>query len=136
MSGAVCARCSGLMRTWARSSLCRPCQRLWWQTLGREYRRYRAWSNNLVRKAIERGWMQPAGELSCDDCYEPATCYDHRDYTKPLDVDAVCESCNTLRGPAVQFAAFREAFIRHDASGLSRLKSKRQLWLEQRRSAA
>jgi hypothetical protein len=25
--------------------------------------------------------------------------YEHRDYTKPLQVEPVCRSCNALRGP-------------------------------------
>ena len=26
--------------------------------------------------------------------------YDHRDYSKPLEVDPVCRRCNQMRGPA------------------------------------
>jgi hypothetical protein len=130
MKRSECARCSAPFRRWAKGTLCKPCQRLWWQTLGGEYNRYRTWSNNLVRKVIALGWMEPPTALSCHDCEAPATCYDHRDYTKPLAVEAVCESCNTLRGPAIQYAAFREAFVKHHASDLARVKSRRLLWLE------
>jgi hypothetical protein len=42
--------------------------------------------------------------IMCVDCGKyPASCYDHRDYTKPLDVDPVCGSCNKLRGPGYPY---------------------------------
>lgn len=65
----------------------------------------------LRRDAIvEVGRAIRAGELirlttniiKCADCDERATQYDHRDYTKPLFVDPVCQSCNFKRGFAVE----------------------------------
>src|SRR3990167_535196 len=38
---------------------------------------------------------------SCADCGKPATCYDHRYYSLPLEVDPVCVRCNINRGPAL-----------------------------------
>ena len=38
--------------------------------------------------------------VPCVDCGKRAEHYDHRDYTKPLEVEPVCRSCNKLRGPA------------------------------------
>jgi len=40
------------------------------------------------------------GSIMCADCGVPACQYDHRDYSKPLEVDPVCQSCNRKRGPA------------------------------------
>jgi DNA-directed RNA polymerase subunit RPC12/RpoP len=40
-------------------------------------------------------------ETACVDCGDRATCYDHRDYNKPIAVEPVCRTCNRLRGPAV-----------------------------------
>ena len=37
-------------------------------------------------------------ERPCVDCGNRAVEYDHRDYMKPLDVQAVCKSCNAARG--------------------------------------
>lgn len=37
----------------------------------------------------------------CVDCGATATCYDHRDYSKPWQVEPVCDRCNRLRGPAI-----------------------------------
>ena len=53
-----------------------------------------------VNKAIRHGQMKPPKGQKCKDCKQPATCYDHRDYRKPLEVDAVCSRCNGIRGPA------------------------------------
>jgi hypothetical protein len=42
------------------------------------------------------------GTIICVDCNRsPARVYDHRDYAKPLNVDAVCHHCNVRRGPAL-----------------------------------
>lgn len=55
-----------------------------------------------VQMAVQRGDL-PAldGSVACVDCGQPATDYDHRDYSKPLDVDPVCHVCNLARGPAL-----------------------------------
>jgi hypothetical protein len=43
--------------------------------------------------------LQPAATKKCVDCGNPAECYDHRDYTRPLKVEPVCKACNNRRGP-------------------------------------
>ncbi len=54
-----------------------------------------------VAKAIKLGKLQPITELTkCTDCGKPAKHYDHRDYNKPLEVEAVCQKCNRNRGSA------------------------------------
>jgi len=54
-----------------------------------------------IRKAIRRGDLQRLdGTIECVDCGSPANRYEHRDYTKPLDVVPVCRACNYRRGPA------------------------------------
>ena len=71
-------------------------------------RRYARWQRQrqkacyAVQVAIKRGILLtlPHVHVHCVDCGQPATCYDHRDYDKPLDVRAVCQSCNLRRGPA------------------------------------
>jgi hypothetical protein len=57
-------------------------------------------AHSAVRRAVKRGELQPATVFACVDCGKPAQCYDHRDYSKPLDVEPVCTSCNLKRGPA------------------------------------
>jgi hypothetical protein len=53
-----------------------------------------------IVKAIASGTMLPASRYECWDCNEPAVCYDHRNYARPLDVQPVCKACNGRRGPA------------------------------------
>lgn len=45
--------------------------------------------------------MPPPTACKCADCGEPAYCYDHRDYRKPIDVQPVCRACNQRRGPGL-----------------------------------
>ena len=53
---------------------------------------------NLVAKEIRSGRLDPAKSFDCVDCGGPATEYDHRDYSKPLEVDPTCHKCNLARG--------------------------------------
>lgn len=59
-------------------------------------------AHSAVAGAIRRGEIAHPKTLSCTDCGMPARDYDHRDYSKPLDVDPVCRSCNKLRGPGLR----------------------------------
>ena len=55
-----------------------------------------------VQRAIEKGVLPKLdGSVACVDCGKPARDYDHRDYSKPLDVAPVCRSCNLRRGTAL-----------------------------------
>jgi hypothetical protein len=53
-----------------------------------------------VAAAVHRGKLPPAKECVCVDCGKQARDYDHRDYSKPLEVEPVCHPCNLKRGPA------------------------------------
>jgi hypothetical protein len=53
-----------------------------------------------VAREIREGRLPRPSTLVCVDCGRPAEQYDHRDYTKPLQVEPVCRSCNVIRGPA------------------------------------
>jgi hypothetical protein len=53
-----------------------------------------------VRAARLAGLLPDPSVCACADCGKPARDYEHRDYTKPLDVQPVCRSCNVKRGPA------------------------------------
>ena len=63
--------------------------------------RLQAVAHRHVRNAIGRGDLTHPKFLTCVDCSKPAKCYDHRDYSKPLQVEPVCGSCNVKRGPAI-----------------------------------
>lgn len=75
-------------------SACKPTDHF---TLQPQYLAHKA-----VAKAKREGLLPDPKALSCADCGGSATEYDHRDYAKPLSVDAVCRGCNARRGPAIQ----------------------------------
>lgn len=66
----------------------------------------KAAASSWVSMAIRFGVLMPASMFRCDDCAEWATGWEHRDYSKPLEVDPTCGSCNLLRGPAVISSSF------------------------------
>jgi len=69
-------------------------------------------AHQIVAKAIKAKKLLPPETLTCTDCDKPATCYDHRDYDKPLDVEPVCRLCNLKRGEAkAAFWHFIPAYI-------------------------
>lgn len=61
-------------------------------------------ASSAVNAAVKSGRLPPPSTCACADCGKPARDYDHRDYSKPLDVQPVCRSCNKLRGPAIHRA--------------------------------
>lgn len=65
-----------------------------------------------VRAAVLRGELPRPTDFFCTECSNPATCYDHRDYGKPLSVDPVCWRCNSVRGEAT-FPGAEKAAIKH-----------------------
>lgn len=57
------------------------------------------WAVAVVNAAVRKGILpRITASVRCTDCGEPANCYDHRDYLKPLSVDPVCSACNYRRG--------------------------------------
>lgn len=69
----------------------------------RERRIVRGMAQCRVKRAVDRGLLAPVWEKSCVDCGAPATDYDHRDYTKPLEVEPTCHRCNMRRGPGLPY---------------------------------
>lgn len=67
------------------------------------YQRTKSWPMQKARSQIfievRAGRLISPKKLHCADCGIRAQCYDHRDYTKPLDVQPVCRRCNKARGP-------------------------------------
>jgi len=58
-----------------------------------------ALSQRCAQSAVRAGIIPPiTNETLCADCGGIATEYDHRDYSRPFDVEPVCRSCNLLRG--------------------------------------
>lgn len=66
------------------------------------YERARTLAGHEVNRAIREGRLPRLRNvnLPCVDCGKRAENWDHRNYNKPLKVEAVCHSCNLLRGKA------------------------------------
>jgi len=56
-------------------------------------------ARTVIYNRVVNGIIPKASALKCVDCGTQAKEYDHRDYSKPKDVDAVCEKCHTKRTP-------------------------------------
>lgn len=97
----------------------------------------RAW--RAVKLAIADGRLPVVTTCKCVDCGAPAECYDHRDYTLPLKVDAVCKACNNKRGPGWPYpdpeidgqrnklhtpAGYKWANVEADGEGFAPLEAK------------
>ena len=62
-------------------------------------------SNAVLTRFVNAGLIPPPGDFLCIDCGARATCWEHRDYNKPLDVEPTCQSCNSLRGAGIDLVA-------------------------------
>ncbi|MBO1748925.1 hypothetical protein [Stenotrophomonas indicatrix] len=58
--------------------------------------------HSMVSSAVKRGLIPSlkGGGYACVDCGSKAEEYDHRDYSRPFDVEPVCRACNRKRGTA------------------------------------
>ena len=68
-------------------------------------------ARSKVRRAIIKGLIPFPYLLACVDCGKKAQIYEHRDYTKPLEVVPVCRCCNSKRGPAIQMNAYHIRYM-------------------------
>lgn len=61
---------------------------------------WRNWCIRSVQRAVKIGWLPDlrSGEYACVDCNGVADRWEHRDYSKVLDVEPVCHKCNMARG--------------------------------------
>lgn len=77
---------------------CDPCRRTHYD--GIRFLSGQTQAHAAVARAVRLGKLPHPSTRECSDCKRQAEQYDHRDYGRPLDVDAVCRSCNLMRGPA------------------------------------
>lgn len=96
----VCLDCDSPVKGWAPGARpplrCDPCGMARYKALCER----RAPGQAAVAREVREGRLPKPSTLVCVDCGRPAQQYDHRDYTKPLQVEPVCRSCNVMRGPA------------------------------------
>lgn len=93
----TCKLCDSPYLPFYRDKMCQRCARIV-RGLKSDYQSLRRAGGVAVAKAIRKREMLPPNAHNCVDCGAEALCYDHRDYTKPLDVQPVCRSCNVKRG--------------------------------------
>lgn len=74
-----------------------------------------------VARAVREGRLPPVGTLRCVDCGGEAVSYEHRDYTRRLDVEPCCQSCNLLRGRARWARPFEPSPERYTAAEWRRI---------------
>ena len=79
-----------------------------WRSLTMSFRSKDA--HAAVINAVKQGILKPAKNLFCVDCGKPAHSYDHRDYTKHLDVAPVCRKCNCVRGTGYPHLATKKEY--------------------------
>lgn len=96
----ACKACSASISDRPRNAvMCRACRR------ARQHDPVRQAAHKAVADARRRGELPAPSTLACADCGGAATDYDHREYAKPLQVDAVCRGCNLRRGSAIDALA-------------------------------
>lgn len=76
---------------------------------------------SAVAAAVKSGQIPPARDLVCVDCGAQAFCYDHRDYSKPLDIDPVCKRCDCLRGAGAPYDGMDGRWLRRKQATEKRL---------------
>lgn len=87
-----CRLCLGEFPGSLQRQLCIPC--------AQAQRKACLRARGLLVGAILAGKVPRLWGRQCVDCGDDATVYEHRDYSRPLDVQPVCRGCNTKRGPA------------------------------------
>lgn len=90
-----CATCATPYKRYG-TRFCEPCSKA--RHLYRVFGSGQYLAQLQVAQARRRGDLPAPG--TCVDCSAPATDYDHRDYSRPLDVEAVCRGCNLRRKSA------------------------------------
>jgi hypothetical protein len=88
-----------------------------------------------VNREVALGNLKKATEHVCVDCGKPAKQYEHRNYSKPLDVEPVCRGCNKRRGPALDIAFAISEYMGVQISELRHFLTKRNEKYEAWRSS-
>lgn len=98
----LCYQCQEWFFTAAttRTKFCEKCKPIWMMARSR--------ASTAVAKAVKAGQLKHPSQFICT-CGNDAAVYDHRDYSRPLEVEPVCDPCNSKRGRAARLS--REFFI-------------------------
>jgi hypothetical protein len=96
----LCPVCDQQYIAGSRAKMCDPCDEVLRRERAAYWKLQQTAAARLAKAIRQREILHPTA-YTCVDCGQPAECYDHRDYTKPLDVAPVCKACNVNRGHAV-----------------------------------
>jgi len=70
-------------------------------SIAREYKRLSIKAGGKINNDVKHERLPRPNTLGCSDCSNTARIYDHRDYLAPLDIEPVCDGCNSHRGMAI-----------------------------------
>lgn len=114
----TCVQCGGVSLVTGGTSCfrCAACRSAAGES---ESQRLQRAAHAAVANAIRTGLLPHPSACGCVDCGNGAAQYDHRDYSKPLDVQPVCRSCNVRRGPAIGHPIWGGPWSRRKAMALS-----------------
>lgn len=63
------------------------------------HKRWRSYAYVVMHSLIRREIVFRVDLYDCVDCGSQAEIWEHRDYSRPLEIEPACESCNAKRGP-------------------------------------
>lgn len=86
-----CPHCGRVARTSPQGKACLDCNRV--------INPLKKLAHRLVNRAVLKGRLPAPKTLRCA-CGARAKDYDHRDYLRPMAVEATCHPCNLKRPPA------------------------------------
>ena len=84
---------------------CPNCRSPYWDKARnkQEYRKMGIWARLIVQNSKYRQFTGKAIDEKCVDGGKQAKHWKHRNYCRPLLVEAICESCNSKRGQSINY---------------------------------
>ncbi len=84
---------------------CAKCRSPYWDKARnkQEYIKMRIWATGVVQNSKYRQFIGKAKDEKCVDCGKKASHWEHRNYSRPLQIEPVCESCNFKRGRSTNY---------------------------------
>ena len=79
---------------------CAKCRSPYWNKAKSklDYMKMRNWAVGVVQMSKYKNLLESASKKKCVDCGNNANHWEHRNYSRPLLIEPVCQSCNIKRG--------------------------------------
>ena len=98
----TCIQCGDSIKPYANRKYCSPCgSTMKYPRIISGPKNDNEMARRITTFAVRVGFLPLPTDFPCVDCGKPAKCYEHRDYSKPLDVVPVCIHCNKVRGRGI-----------------------------------